>query len=400
MTGPVGEWSPFEPATQVVHAGRPPVVAGGPVNPPVELSSLYHQGGGVAYARDSTATWEAFEEAVGVLEGGQAVAFASGMAAIAAVVEGLAVGARIVADRASYQGLRQFLAELGERGRVSVRTADLTDTPAALAACQETLSVPSRSGRTPSPGRADQQLADRPLLWIESPTNPLLGVVDLPALIEGAHRIGMTVAVDNTFATPLRQQPLALGADVVVHSVTKLLAGHSDVVMGVAVAADRSMRDALVRRRSLHGAIPGPFETWLALRGLRTLALRLERAEANAGELAARLSARAGVTEVRYPGLPGSPGHQRAVEQMSGFGTVVSFDVAGGAEQADAVAAATRLITAGTSLGGVETLLERRGRWPGESHLPPGLLRLSAGIEAVEDLWRDLDQALRAAGAR
>lgn len=388
----------LDPATRVVQLGRPARVPGGPVNPPVQLSSLYHQGGDVAYARDSIPTWEAFEEAVGALEGGHAVAFASGMAAIAAVIESTAVGVRVVADRGSYQGFRQFLADLGERGRVSLRTVDLTDTAATLAACEEALTVPSRSGRAPATGEADERLAAQPLLWLESPTNPLLGVADLPALIEGAHRLGMTVALDNTFATPLRQQPLALGADVVVHSATKLLAGHSDVVLGVAVAADRSVRDALAQRRLLHGAVPGPFETWLALRGLRTLAVRLDRAEANAAELAGRLSGRAGVTVVRYPGLPEHPGHSRAKAQMSGFGTMVSFDVAGGAKTADEVAAATKLIVTGTSLGGVETLLERRGRWPGESSLPPGLLRLSVGVEAVEDLWHDLDQALATAG--
>jgi cystathionine gamma-synthase len=205
------------------------------------------------------------------------------------------------------------------------------------------------------------------------------------------------VAVDNTFATPLLQRPLELGADVVVHSVTKLLAGHSDLLMGAAVTRRNEWHQALIARRSIYGGIPGAVETFLALRGLRTLGVRLERAQANAAELARRLVARPGVRAVRYPGLPDSPGHQRALEQMGGFGTMVAFEVEGGAEAADAVCGAVQLLTPGTSLGGVETLIERRGRWDGESHLPPALLRMSVGIEHVDDLWADLDQALAVA---
>jgi cystathionine gamma-synthase len=233
------------------------------------------------------------------------------------------------------------------------------------------------------------------LLWLESPTNPLLAVADLEALIAGAHRLGMDVAVDNTFATPLRQRPLDFGADVVVHSATKLLSGHSDVVLGAAVSARADVIAALENRRSLHGAIAGPWDAWLVLRGMRTLAVRIDRAEANAAELAIRLGGHRAVTAVRYPGLPDHPGHQLAARQMRGFGTMVAFDVVGGAAGADAVTGAVRLATAGTSLGGVETLIERRGRWAGEQALPPGLLRLSVGIEDVDDLWRDLDAALR-----
>jgi cystathionine gamma-synthase len=204
--------------------------------------------------------------------------------------------------------------------------------------------------------------------------------------------------MDNTLATPLLQRPLDAGVDVVVHSVTKLLAGHSDVVMGAAVSRDQAVITELIKRRSLRGAVPGPFETLLALRGLRTLAVRLERAETNAAELARRLCGRPGVNRVHYPGLPDDPGHRRAREQMQGFGAMVAFEVDGGADQAEGLCRHLRLIVPGTSLGGVESLIERRGRYPAERHLPPGLLRLSVGIEDVEDLWADLDQACRAAG--
>ena len=214
----------------------------------------------------------------------------------------------------------------------------------------------------------------------------------------GAHQSGLSVAVDNTFATPLLQRPLDLGADVVVHSVTKLLAGHSDVVMGAAVTRDPALVDELTRRRSLHGAIPGPFETLLALRGMRTLAVRLERAQATrrrAGPPAG--GPRRGRPASATRASPRHPGHDLAARQMRGAGTMVSFEVAGGADAAEAVCAGVRLITPGTSLGGVETLIERRGRYPAEAHLPPGLLRLSVGLEHVDDLWADLDQALTAA---
>jgi cystathionine gamma-synthase len=184
---------------------------------------------------------------------------------------------------------------------------------------------------------------------------------------------------------------------VVVHSATKLLAGHSDVVLGAAASRRPDVIELLARRRSLHGAIAGPWEAWLALRGVRTLAVRLDRAQANASELARRLTAHPQVSRVYYPGLTQHAGHDLAARQMRGFGTIVSFEVAGGARPAEAAVAAARLATAGTSLGGVETLIERRGRWQGEEGLPPGLVRMSVGIEDVEDLWADLDAALRAA---
>jgi cystathionine gamma-synthase len=353
------------------------------------MSSTFHQGGGRTYGRDENPTWEVLEEVLGGLEGGLALAFASGMAAIAAVLESLPVPGRVVVAGDAYNGTRRFLADVARRGRLRFRTVDVSDTNATLAVCAEVVEAPGRPSGDPGPfGR-------RGLLWLESPTNPLLAVADLGALIEGAHGLGMDVAVDNTFATPLLQRPLDLGADVVVHSATKLLSGHSDLVLGAVVSARSDVQEALALRRSLHGAVAGPWEAWLALRGIRTLSVRLARAQENAGELAARLCRHPVVERVRYPGLPEHPGHKLAARQMRGFGTMVAFDVAGGAAAAEAVTEAVHLAIAGTSLGGVETLIERRGRWTGEDRLPPGLLRLSVGIEDVEDLWRDLDSALR-----
>jgi cystathionine gamma-synthase len=225
----------------------------------------------------------------------------------------------------------------------------------------------------------------------------MIGVVDLPPLIEAAHAVGAVVGVDATFSTPLIVRPLDLGADIVMHSVTKYFAGHADLLMGALITRDGPRAEALTGRRLLTGAIPGALEAYLALRGLRTLPLRLERAQANALELAQRLAAHPAVTLVRYPGLPGDPGHELAARLHAGFGAMMSFDVTGSAEDADAVCDRVQLITHATSLGGVESLIERRGRYAGEmaNGTPPTLLRFSVGIEHVEDLWADLDQALR-----
>jgi cystathionine gamma-synthase len=354
------------------------------------MSSTYHQGGELIYGRDGNPTWEALEEVLGGLEGGSALVFASGMAAVAAVLESLPVPGWVVVAGDAYNGTRRFLTDVAGRGRLRFHAVDVSNTGATLATCARV--VDAEAGRRSA---GDQRpLGERGMLWLESPTNPLLAIADLPILIEGAHELGMNVAVDNTFATPLLQRPLDYGADVVVHSATKLLSGHSDVVLGAAVSGRPDVLTALRVRRSLHGAVAGPWEAWLALRGIRTLSVRLERAQANAAELAARLRRHPAVNAVRYPGLSDHPAHRLATEQMRGFGTMVAFDVLGGGTAAEAVTSSVRLATAGTSLGGVETLIERRGRWSGEEGLPAGLLRLSVGIEDVEDLWRDLDAAL------
>ena len=373
----------LSPATLAVTAGRPAREPGAPVNPPVVLSSTYLSAGvprpgDPMYTRYDAPTWHPFEEALGALEASPlpALVFGSGMAAVAATLALVPRGGRVVLPRHAYQVTLVLTADLAERSALQVQTVDIADTDATLAATQ---------------GAA--------MLWVESPTNPMLEVADLPALVAGAHAAGALVAVDNTFATPLGQQPLVHGADVVVHSVTKYLAGHSDVVLGAAVTGDPDLRARLAGYRTTHGAIAGPWEVWLALRGLRTLALRVERSQRSAGVLAARLAEHPAVAEVRYPGLPTDPGHERASRLLVGFGSIIGLRPQGGQTAADAVVDAVRLWVPATSLGGVESMLERRRRFATESPtVPEDLLRLSVGIEDVEDLWRDLERALTSLG--
>ena len=384
MNDTSGHRSDLSPATWAVTAGRPPRVQGGPVNAPIVLSSTYvSQGvpapGELVYTRSGTETWQPFEEALGVLEGSAhpALLFGSGMAAVAAALSLVPTGGRVVAPRHAYQVSLGLLDELEARGLLTVTRVDIADTDAVTTAL---------------PGAA--------LLWVETPTNPMLEVADLPALVAAAHREGTLVAVDNTFATPLGQRPLAVGADVVVHSVTKYLAGHSDVVLGAALADDDRLRAALLAHRTVHGAIAGPFEAWLALRGLRTLSLRVDRSQTTAAELARRLADHPAVAEVRHPSLPEDPGHARAASLMDGFGSILCIRPLGGPTAAAAVVASVRLWVPAPSLGGVESSLARRRRYTTESlTVPEDLLRLSVGIEDIEDLWTDLDAALRVATA-
>ena len=365
------------PHTAVVAAGRTHG-AGQPLNVPLVLASTFHAAQGAStpgrsYARDDgTPTWEALEEVVGELEGGSAVAFSSGMAAAAAVLDLLRAGSRVVAPTDCYSGVKALLADGQEQGRWSAQLVDVTDTGAVLAAA-----------------------AGADLLWLESPTNPLLEIADLPALCRAGQDGRPLIAVDNTFATPLLQQPLSLGADVVVHSATKFIGGHSDLLLGVAVA-DAELAGRLCRRREVAGATPGALEAFLAVRGVRTMAVRLEQGQRSAGELARRLAQHPAVHRVRYPGLATDPGHDRAAVQMSGFGAVLSFELADAAT-ADAVCDAVGVISSATSLGGVESTIERRAKLPGQQHVPAGLLRLSVGCEHLDDLWDDLAAALPAA---
>ncbi|WP_402469022.1 trans-sulfuration enzyme family protein [Isoptericola aurantiacus] len=365
------------PGTIAVTAGRPARVQGGPVNPPVVLSSTYVSrgvpGDELLYARNGTETWEPFEAALATLEGGRhGLVLASGMAAMAAAIGDLAPGAVVVVPRHAYQVTLGFLDDRARRHGVEVRRVDVADTEATVAA-----------------------LDGADLLVAESPTNPMLEVADLRAVLTAARERGVRSIVDNTFATPLGQRPLALGADVVVHSVTKYLAGHSDVVLGAVVTDDDAIAAEIRAYRTMHGAIAGPMEVFLALRGLRTLHLRVERAATNAAELARRLTAHPAVAEVRHPSLPTDPGHERAAAQMTHFGAVLGLRPHGGPDAADAVVAAVRLWVPATSLGGVESTLERRRRFATESAtVPEDLLRLSVGVEDVEDLWADLERAL------
>ncbi len=380
MAHEVSRPSTLSPATVAVTAGRPPRVQGGPVNPPVVLSSTYVSQGTpgpdeLLYTRSGTETWQAFEEALAALEGGaHGVVLGSGMAAIAATLGHVPDGGAVVVPRHAYQVSLGYLDDLAARHGVEVRRVDVADTEQVVAA-----------------------LDGAALLLAESPTNPMLEVADLPAIIAAARERGVRTVVDNTFATPLGQRPIALGADVVVHSVTKYLAGHSDVVLGAVVTDDPQIAADVRAYRTLHGAIAGPMEVFLALRGLRTLHLRVERAGANAAELARRLAEHPAVAEVRHPSLPLDPGHERARRQMNGFGAILGLRPHGGAPAADALVAGVRLWVPATSLGGVESTLERRRRFTTESvTVPEDLVRMSVGVEDVEDLWDDLVQALDA----
>jgi cystathionine gamma-synthase len=353
----------LRPSTLAVVAGSGDRSPGDPIHAPVAFSSIFLPSeDGAEYGRITNPTWDAFETALGALEGGDAVAFSSGLAASSAILGLLPARPTVVAPFDCYHGFRLLLRDLESTGRLRARLLDIGDTDRVLAACMG---------------------AD--LLWIESPTNPLMAVADVPTLANGAREMGALVTVDNTVATPLLQRPLALGADLSVHSVTKLLGGHSDLIMGAAVASDPSRAESLRTRRALEGAIPGPMETFLALRGLRTLDVRLERARASAAELAARLTAHPAVSTVRYPREP---------DGEHGLGTLIAFEPTGGKVAAERLCRSTRLIVHATSFGGVETLIDRRARWPLEERTPPGLLRLSVGCEHVEDLWSDLEQAL------
>jgi cystathionine gamma-synthase len=346
----------WSPATTAVTAGRPEHVPDAPLNPPITMASTYVATGDLEYGRYGNPTWAAFEEALGALEGGRCLAFASGLATVSTVLDLVGQGATVVAPRHAYNGTVMQLADLEARGRLTARLVDVTDTRAVVEACD-----------------------DAALVWLESPTNPALEIAEIETIAAAAREAGAYVVVDNTFATPLRQRPLTMGADLVVHSATKYLSGHADAVLGAVVTTDDELYDVLKGRRDLVGAIPGTLESWLALRGLRTLHLRVDRAESSATELARRLDEHPAVAEVRYPG----------------FGGIVSVVLAGGAEAADLVTRSTELWVHATSLGGVESTLERRRRWRTEPPtIPEGLVRLSVGIEDVDDLWDDLASAL------
>lgn len=364
----------IRPESWIVSAGRSSD-PGAPLNVPLVPASNFIIGAGRSYSRDDgTPTWEALEEIVGGLEGGRAVAFASGMAAIASVFDPLPAGAVVALPDDCYQGVAGLVAAGAAKGRWSVHRLALDDTAGWIRAC-----------------------ATADLVWLESPSNPLLAVADLEAVCAAPRKPGTIVAVDNTFATPLNQQPLEFGATVSLQSATKFIGGHSDLLAGVATTRDDALWHALRKSRELNGATPGTLEAFLAVRGARTLALRLERAQRTAAMLAERLEAHPRVARVRYPGLPSHPTHATARRVLRGFGTIISFDVRGGAEQADAVCRSARLVRHATSLGGVESTMERRAAIPGQGHLPPSLLRLSVGIEDAEDLWADLDSAIRSA---
>lgn len=358
------------PSTKVVRAGLPEPEQGEPFMPGPVFAAPFHLSGDpydapASYNRYGNPTWTRYEEAVGSLEDADAVLFSSGMAAVAALLlTSLKPGSVLAMDAGCYHGVRRLAESHLEPRGVELRLAP----PSELA------------GVT--------QGAD--LLWLESPSNPELEVYDLAALAG----LGVTTVVDNTTAGALLQQPLDLGADYVLTSATKQMSGHADLMLGYVTTRDAERAQALRQWRTFAGALPGPFETWLAHRSLATLAVRLERACDNAMAIARLLAARDDVDGVRYPGLPTDPGHEVARRQMRGYGMVVSFDV-GGAERAERFLAAARLVTDATSFGGVQTSAERRARWGGDA-VTEGFIRLSAGIEDTADLLADVEQALDA----
>jgi cystathionine gamma-synthase len=369
------DWNKLNTETTVVASGRPNKKSDGGLNPSIALNSTFHEGGPVGYGRYGNEAWSALEESISILEGGQALVFSSGMAAISAAFSLLSPGSILIAAENGYQGTTTMLKKMHESKELNVKFVNLPDTNQVLNA-----------------------LPGAQMLYLESPTNPAIEVVDLPVVIKAGKEAGCLVVVDNTLATPLVQNPLSLGADIAIHSVTKYLSGHSDILLGAVVCKDKSILDRIEQIRKYHGAIAGPFEAWIALRGLRTFALRMQRSQDNAMELAKRLENDHRVSRVRFPGLASDPYHARAKSFMKGFGAMISFEVKAEISQIDIMCNSAKLITNATSLGGVESIWERRRRWATESHtIPENLIRLSVGIEHVEDLWSDIQAAFLAA---
>jgi cystathionine gamma-synthase len=372
--------------TRAIHAGQEPDPATGAVIVPVHLTTTYKQDGvgglrgGYEYSRSANPTRTALQEALAALEHGTSgMAFASGLAAEDTLLRTVCEpGSHIVLGGDAYGGTFRLISRVASRWGVEHTPADLNDVAALRAAMRPSTRV----------------------IWCETPTNPLLNIADIARLAEVAHDAGAILVVDNTFASPYLQQPLTLGADVVVHSTTKYLGGHSDVVGGALVTADPELAEQLAYNQNAMGAVAGPFDAWLVLRGIKTLGVRMDRHQANAARIAEFLLGRYDVSSVLYPGLPEHPGHEIAAKQMSGFGGMLSFRLTGGEEQALRVCERARLFTLAESLGGVESLIEHPGRMTHASaagsplEVPADLVRLSVGIEDVDDLLADLEQAL------
>jgi cystathionine gamma-synthase len=372
--------------TLAIHAGQDPDPRTGAVIPPIYATSTYAQDGvggtreGYEYSRTANPTRTSLEECLATLEGGsRGLAFASGMAAEDTLLRAvLQPGDHIIIPDDAYGGTYRLVSNVIDRWGVSWSVARTSDPASVQAALQPRTRV----------------------IWVETPTNPLLGIADIAVLAGIAHNAGALLVVDNTFATPYLQQPLALGADVVVHSTTKYCGGHSDVIGGALVVANSELGEELAYHQNALGAIAGPFDAWLVLRGLRTLAVRMDRHCDNAERVAGLLAAHSLVSEVFYPGLPTHPGHEIAAKQMRRFGGMVSFRVEGGESAAIEVCNRAQVFTLGESLGGVESLIEHPGRMTHASvvgsllEVPADLVRLSVGIESIEDLCADLTQAL------
>ena len=373
--------------TLAIHAGQEPDPLTGAVVPPIYQTSTYKQDGvgglrgGYEYSRSANPTRTALEECLAAIEGGRrGLAFASGLAAEDTLLRTLCrPGDHAVIPGDAYGGTYRLFAQVQEAWGLAYTPAAGHDADSVRAAI--------RPGATK-------------VVWLETPTNPLLGIADIAAIASVAHDAGALLVVDNTFASPYLQQPLALGADVVVHSTTKYLGGHSDVVGGALVLGDDDLAERVAYHQNAMGAVAGPFDSWLVLRGIKTLGVRMDRHSANAERIVELLVTHPKVAEVLYPGLPDHPGHDIAVKQMKSFGGMVSFRVAGGEAAAIEVCNRAEVFTLGESLGGVESLIEHPGRMTHASaagsplEVPADLVRLSVGIEAVDDLVEDLTRAL------
>ncbi|TNH29903.1 cystathionine gamma-synthase [Micromonospora orduensis] len=373
--------------TLAIHAGQDPEARTGAVIPPIYQTSTYAQDAvgaprlGYEYSRSGNPTRDALQECLAALEGGPVgLAFASGLAAEDTLLRAVCQpGDHVIIPDDAYGGTYRLFARVAQRWGLEFTPAKVSDPAAIRAAVQ--------------PGRTK-------IVWVETPTNPLLGIADIAALAGVAHDSGALLVVDNTFASPYLQQPIAFGADVVVHSTTKYIGGHSDVVGGALVVADAALGEELRYHQNAMGAINGPFDAWLTLRGIKTLGVRMDRHCDNAERLAAYLDGHAKVSQVIYPGLPSHPGHEVAAKQMRRFGGMISFRASGGEDHAVEICNRTKLFVLAESLGGVESLIEHPGRMTHASaagsplEVPGDLVRLSVGIETVDDLLADLEQAL------
>ncbi|WP_067496294.1 cystathionine gamma-synthase [Actinoplanes sp. TFC3] len=373
--------------TLAIHAGQEPDPRTGSVVPPIYQTSTYAQDAvgsprlGYEYSRSGNPTRDALQECLAALEGGRrGLAFASGLAAEDALLRAVCrPGDHVVIPDDAYGGTFRLFSKVAENWGLDWTAVPLNDLDAVRAAF--------RPGHTR-------------MIWVETPTNPLLNIADIAALAALAHEYDALLAVDNTFASPYLQQPIALGADVVIHSTTKYLGGHSDVVGGALVAADDGLGEQLAFHQNAMGAVNGPFDAWLTLRGIKTLGVRMDRHCDNAERIVAFLEGHPKVGAVLYPGLESHPGHETAAKQMSRFGGMISFRARGGLEQAIDICNRTKLFVLAESLGGVESLIEHPGQMTHLSaagsplEVPADLVRLSVGIETADDLLADLEQAL------
>ncbi|MCF8550945.1 MAG: cystathionine gamma-synthase [Candidatus Nanopelagicales bacterium] len=376
--------------TRAIHAGQEPDPLTGAVVPPIYQVSTYAQDGvgglrgGYEYSRSGNPTRTALQECIAALEApgidtARGLAFASGLAAEDTIIRTiLKPGDHVVLPNDAYGGTYRLFAQVAVPWGITISTADITD-PQAI---------------------ADSMTSATKLVWIETPTNPLLNIGDISAIAEVAHAGGALLVVDNTFASPYLQQPLLLGADIVLHSTTKYMGGHSDVVGGSLVVVEPDLGERLAYHQNAMGAIAGPFDSWLVLRGLKTLGVRMDRHNANAADVVTFLQSQSSVSQIYWPGLPEHPNHAVAQRQMKGFGGMVSFRVKAGEQAALDICAKTQIFTLGESLGGVESLIEHPARMTHASvsgsalEVPNDLIRLSVGIENSEDLIADLDKAL------